>query len=190
MTDCASSRLRGVHIRHTRMRVLRSAHVRHGDVHCTQDKDQVSSHLKTKSTLSPLNSKPPCREPRRMWMQHFSLAIVSLCSMLVFFFLNDPAPPEFSPFPLPAALPIGGARHDSHRSLQVLEVDMTGMACGPKAAFATKGYFAHQRHRRGRQRGRVLATSDGEMVVDRSEEHTSELQSQSNLVCRLLLEKK
>src|SRR3989475_6775037 len=27
-------------------------------------------------------------------------------------------------------------------------------------------------------------------VVERSEEHTSELQSQSNLVCRLLLEKK
>src|SRR2546427_4782685 len=29
-----------------------------------------------------------------------------------------------------------------------------------------------------------------EQRVDRSEEHTSELQSQSNLVCRLLLEKK
>src|SRR2546430_13705835 len=28
------------------------------------------------------------------------------------------------------------------------------------------------------------------LIVDRSEEHTSELQSQSNLVCRLLLEKK
>src|SRR2546427_1400514 len=28
------------------------------------------------------------------------------------------------------------------------------------------------------------------MTIDRSEEHTSELQSQSNLVCRLLLEKK
>src|SRR2546430_5560400 len=28
------------------------------------------------------------------------------------------------------------------------------------------------------------------LVADRSEEHTSELQSQSNLVCRLLLEKK
>src|SRR5688572_32050493 len=28
------------------------------------------------------------------------------------------------------------------------------------------------------------------LVVERSEEHTSELQSQSNLVCRLLLEKK
>src|SRR5688572_31231201 len=34
-----------------------------------------------------------------------------------------------------------------------------------------------------------LATA-GAKVGDRSEEHTSELQSQSNLVCRLLLEKK
>jgi hypothetical protein len=41
------------------------------------------------------------------------------------------------------------------------------MPCGPKAAFATKGYFAHQRNRRGRQLGRVLATSYGEIVVDR-----------------------
>src|SRR2546428_7105095 len=31
---------------------------------------------------------------------------------------------------------------------------------------------------------------DGDLVVDRSEEHTSELQSRSDLVCRLLLEKK
>src|SRR5688572_2403698 len=30
----------------------------------------------------------------------------------------------------------------------------------------------------------------GQVFTDRSEEHTSELQSQSNLVCRLLLEKK
>src|SRR5688572_21483062 len=36
--------------------------------------------------------------------------------------------------------------------------------------------------------GRMLADISGEEV--RSEEHTSELQSQSNLVCRLLLEKK
>src|SRR2546430_13631973 len=32
--------------------------------------------------------------------------------------------------------------------------------------------------------------SDGAIGLGRSEEHTSELQSQSNLVCRLLLEKK
>src|SRR2546430_12402769 len=36
-----------------------------------------------------------------------------------------------------------------------------------------------------------LGRPAGEMTLaDRSEEHTSELQSQSNLVCRLLLEKK
>src|SRR2546430_5532856 len=37
---------------------------------------------------------------------------------------------------------------------------------------------------------RIVAFWDDVDVVLRSEEHTSELQSQSNLVCRLLLEKK
>jgi hypothetical protein len=60
-----------------------------------------------------------------------------------------------------------GYRHDYTRSLQILDVDMTGMPCGKKAAFATKGYFAHQRNRRGRQLGRVLATRYEEIVVDR-----------------------
>src|SRR5688572_32064814 len=47
------------------------------------------------------------------------------------------------------------------------------------------------------RRGRDAARKDGERLASlrvipglRSEEHTSELQSQSNLVCRLLLEKK
>src|SRR2546430_7717413 len=38
--------------------------------------------------------------------------------------------------------------------------------------------------------GGLFAESDMDSLVGRSEEHTSELQSQSNLVCRLLLEKK
>src|SRR2546430_11651257 len=37
---------------------------------------------------------------------------------------------------------------------------------------------------------RLLGTDYAEPINLRSEEHTSELQSQSNLVCRLLLEKK
>src|SRR5688572_32701318 len=41
---------------------------------------------------------------------------------------------------------------------------------------------------------KYFAAKKGELKIvvteDRSEEHTSELQSQSNLVCRLLLEKK
>src|SRR2546430_6478769 len=36
----------------------------------------------------------------------------------------------------------------------------------------------------------VVPNHDGALKPGRSEEHTSELQSQSNLVCRLLLEKK
>src|SRR5438270_5267980 len=40
-----------------------------------------------------------------------------------------------------------------------------------------------------RRRVRLLAVGTG-LTLARSEEHTSELQSQSNLVCRLLLEKK
>jgi hypothetical protein len=60
-----------------------------------------------------------------------------------------------------------GYQHDYQASFQVLDVDMSGLPCGPKAAFATKGYFAKQRNRRGRQLGRVLATRYGEIVVDR-----------------------
>src|SRR5256886_12936692 len=36
----------------------------------------------------------------------------------------------------------------------------------------------------------LMRSSSGLVTRERSEEHTSELQSQSNLVCRLLLEKK
>src|SRR2546427_1564849 len=45
--------------------------------------------------------------------------------------------------------------------------------------------------RRGHTRGDLCAErQEGIRLRRRSEEHTSELQSQSNLVCRLLLEKK
>jgi hypothetical protein len=47
-----------------------------------------------------------------------------------------------------------------------LDVDLTGMSCGPKAAFAIRGYFAGLYHRRGRQLGRLLATHYQEVVVD------------------------
>src|SRR5438270_10505862 len=47
---------------------------------------------------------------------------------------------------------------------------------------------------RAESRGEAMIRSEnlrsGYIQDDRSEEHTSELQSQSNLVCRLLLEKK
>ena len=60
-----------------------------------------------------------------------------------------------------------GYRHHYAKEWQVLDGDITGLPCGPKAALATKGYFAKQRNRRGRQVGRVLATHYQEIVVER-----------------------
>ena len=61
-----------------------------------------------------------------------------------------------------------GYGHDYAQQLQILDVDMSGQPCGPKAAFATKGYFAGKRNRKGRQLGRVLATCYDEVVCDRT----------------------
>ncbi len=68
-----------------------------------------------------------------------------------------------------------GYRHDYAAAWQVLDADMSGLPCGPKAACATKGYFAKQRNRRGRQLGRVVATVYGEVVVDRLFAGTTQL---------------
>src|SRR2546430_7239379 len=62
--------------------------------------------------------------------------------------------------------------------------------------FRSPGPFRPQTYTLGtyvgvRERGRLVAMAGQRMhLTGRSEEHTSELQSQSNLVCRLLLEKK
>src|SRR2546430_8206006 len=59
---------------------------------------------------------------------------------------------------------------------------------GIKNLHYTKPDKQQQRHKKGQAEGGDLLTPVG--CQERSEEHTSELQSQSNLVCRLLLEKK
>jgi hypothetical protein len=59
-----------------------------------------------------------------------------------------------------------GYAHDYSQAWQLLDADLTGMPCGKKAAFASKGYFPQQRYRRGRQLGRVLASNYHEIVVD------------------------
>ena len=60
-----------------------------------------------------------------------------------------------------------GSRHDYQRKWLLLDVDLTGRPCGKKAASASKGYFAGQRGRYGRQVGHVLATDYQELVVSR-----------------------
>lgn len=68
-----------------------------------------------------------------------------------------------------------GYRHAYQAHYQVLDVDMSGMPCGRKAEVATKGYFAKQRNRRGRQLGRVVASQYDEVVVDRVFAGTTQL---------------
>src|SRR2546430_7419631 len=86
---------------------------------------------------------------------------------LFFFFLMIRRPPRSTLFPYNDALPI---LPTSSRPAP------TPSASGARWSGASVTKRPRDRHPRPRSR--------------RSEEHTSELQSQSNLVCRLLLEKK
>src|SRR5256885_6428192 len=63
-----------------------------------------------------------------------------------------------------------------------LAADVAAVALG-------RHVLAHGLHRRARDHLGADRRLDGHLVL-RSEEHTSELQSPCNLVCRLLLEKK
>ncbi len=67
-------------------------------------------------------------------------------------------------------------RHDYAQAWQVLDIDMTGLVAGAQGEGVTKGYFAHQRHRRGRQLGRVLATHYDELVTERLYEGKRQLE--------------
>src|SRR2546427_1982328 len=90
---------------------------------------------------------------------------------MFFFFFNDTATTEIYTLSLHDALPISRSRRSSARWASrsaCASTPRSSSACAPSTSARTRA-----------------RTSEG-----RSEEHTSELQSQSNLVCRLLLEKK
>src|SRR2546430_13734012 len=88
---------------------------------------------------------------------------------MCFFFFNDTATTEIYTLSLHDALPICEATTRPR----------------PRCS-ATQPICS----RRDTPTGHACCTRSRERTDSRSEEHTSELQSQSNLVCRLLLEKK
>src|SRR2546430_4780931 len=96
----------------------------------------------------------------------------------MFFFFNDTATTEIYTLSLHDALPIWCGR------------------CGPTPTPDGSWGCASTRSRApgawttSSTSWRAPATASTAWCCPRSEEHTSELQSQSNLVCRLLLEKK
>src|SRR5688572_32906544 len=89
----------------------------------------------------------------------------------LFFFFNDTAPTEIYTLSLHDALPISAvceAIEEAHYLGSLLH----NLGAAAKLDAADRELERHP------------------VDLNRSEEHTSELQSQSNLVCRLLLEKK
>src|SRR2546430_14139775 len=143
--------------------------------------------LSTPTRQTPTCVAPSCLKQLRA-INAFSI-IIRHPTCFCFFFLNDPATTEISPLPLPAPLPIFPprriqrcARHGSPDRrgycLRQILICLAGEDPGP-------GAVAGRVARRSKN-AREHCSSPG----PRSEEHTSELQSQSNLVCRLLLEKK
>src|SRR2546430_12647192 len=96
----------------------------------------------------------------------------------MFFFFNDTATTEIYTLSLHDALPISCA-----------ETAKSSAATDARIALRFIRYFTCwplDGHKWKLPRVRAGSWT----IVGRSEEHTSELQSQSNLVCRLLLEKK
>src|SRR2546430_11953694 len=95
---------------------------------------------------------------------------------MIFFFFNDTATTEIYTLSLHDALPIS-------------PVVVGGMmyVTGPNECFALDAGSGREIWHYKRRRTGTMSVGGG---ANRSEEHTSELQSQSNLVCRLLLEKK
>src|SRR5256885_9820553 len=104
-----------------------------------------------------------------------------------FFFLNDPAPTEFSSLPLPAALPISivtavsrskGHTFSKPSALTIRLVAGLGVEGDAHLGEKVQHLYAARKN------------PNAPNLRQRSEEHTSELQSPCNLVCRLLLDKK
>src|SRR2546430_5919583 len=108
--------------------------------------------------------------------------------VLFFFFFNDPATPEFYPLSLHDALPISlYASGFSGFYLPLMIVLWLLILRGSSIEFRN-----HIKSAVWDPLWDFLFCSSSLLLAlfFRSEEHTSELQSQSNLVCRLLLEKK
>src|SRR5205085_12496662 len=105
-------------------------------------------------------------------------------SIHIFFFFTDTSTSKIYTLSLHDALPILDVQKYPTFSFESTRV--TPSASDPALLNVTGNFTLHGVTKQITVPVRYL----GEHAVPRSEEHTSELQSQSNLVCRLLLEKK
>src|SRR5688572_31114387 len=115
------------------------------------------------------------------------LTFIDECVLVIDFFFNDTAPTEIYTLSLHDALPIFRIVNsvDRSRSGRQWVASIHGPANGRYRCQSSIGADAVNNHDVTEHAGSRCGQRQR-----RSEEHTSELQSQSNLVCRLLLEKK
>src|SRR3989440_82066 len=110
----------------------------------------------------------------------------STATASLFFFFNDPAPPEISPLPPHDALPIPTIERPSPSSASSSTTSVR-RTDAPFTRYCPSPPRCSRRAIASVEKSSPPTPSAGST---RSEEHTSELQSRSDLVCRLLLEKK
>src|SRR5205814_10142879 len=106
------------------------------------------------------------------------------------FFSTAPATSEIYTLSLHDALPILGARPEREITTQPAVAESIIDREVEVADLVTVGEIVDKRRHRPRAERHAPAQADEGRGVERSEEHTSELQSLRHLVCRLLLEKK
>src|SRR2546430_13584647 len=105
-----------------------------------------------------------------------------------FFFFNETPPPDIYPLPLHDALPISEQHWYKHLGLgRSLRTAGLPLPCTRATAHHFNQAPHHYAVKAALRRAQVRGLGGPEPLARRSEEHTSELQSQSNLVCRLLL---
>src|SRR5207302_9777681 len=107
---------------------------------------------------------------------------------LLIFFSNDSSPTETYTLSLHDALPICPLRPVCTEARVQPRIVLQGFPCAEGKPAAAEDWRRSDDRLPRPQPGSALALCRG--VGGRSEEHTSELQSRENLVCRLLLEKK
>src|SRR5689334_8463534 len=137
-----------------------------------------SSHSSISYAVFCLKKKKRIKSSTAFFIMHslhtYIQPIVAVMSQqhIISFFFNDTATTEIYTLSLHDALPISRPR---------------GRFPGSRAAGRARAPSPRRRDRRDRA---GLPPAVGGLGLARSEEHTSELQSQFHLVCRLLLEKK
>jgi hypothetical protein len=69
-----------------------------------------------------------------------------------------------------------GYQHDYEKKCQVLDIDLSALLAGKQAEGATKGYFSGHENRRGRQLGRVIASLYDEIICEKLDPGTVQLE--------------